>query len=68
MMNAFLELTFVMIMPGVTTQLDHTIVLATLDILEMAEFVIVRVTFLVFIDNIKHSIKHCTIYMMMDKD
>jgi hypothetical protein len=68
MMNAFLELTFVMMMPGVTTQLDHTIVLATLDILEMAEFVIVRVTFLVFIDNIKHSIKHCTIYMMMDKD
>jgi hypothetical protein len=68
MMNAILELTFVMMMPGVTTQLDHTIVLATLDILEMAEFVIVRVTFLVFIDNIKHSIKHCTIYMMMDKD
>ena len=52
-MNAcFMELTYVTIMPGVTTQLDHIIVLATLDILEMAEFVIVSVTFLFSIDDI----------------
>ena len=43
LMNALMELTFVMKMPNVITQLDHILVHADLGLLEMDEFVMVGV-------------------------